>query len=178
MGTFHVEGGFLAAASKPAGDLLALLVATLICVASGTAVVLSLENGATTETQPTAMPVTKGQARVQLQALSSSRPALKHSSALSATDSAQAARIENGDANSMSSGSQPPSAGNDDAGLAPKQSPTSEAVTAVSTNVGRLEQPQLEHDPQKEPRLMVHRRRYHAPRLANRLLVSPILRPW
>ena len=49
MGTFRFEGGFLAPASKPAGNLLALLVATSIGVASGTAVVLSLENGGTTE---------------------------------------------------------------------------------------------------------------------------------
>jgi hypothetical protein len=180
MGTFHLDGGFLAPASKPAGNLLALLVATSIGVASGTAVVLSLKNGGTTETQLAAMPVTKepAYANVQLQAHSSSRPALNHSSAVPVRDSAQATRIANEDASSMSSGSQPPSAGNDQAGLVPKQSPTSGAVTAVSVHVGRQEQAQLEHDPQKQPRLMVHRRTYYAPRLANRLLVSPILRPW
>jgi hypothetical protein len=155
MGSFHLEGGFLAPASKPAGNLLALLVATSIGVASGTAVVLSLEYGGTTETQLTTMPATKEPARdgVQLEARSSSRPALNHLSALPVTDSAQA-------------------------GLVLKQSPISGAVTAVSTNVGRQEQAQSEHDSQKQPRLIVHRRRYYAPRLANRLLVSPILRPW
>ena len=155
MGSFHLEGGFLAPASKPAGNLLALLVATLIGVASGTAVILCLENGGTTETQLTAMPATMEPARagVQLETRSSSRPALNHSSALPVTDSAQA-------------------------GLVLKQSPISSAVTTVSTNVGRQEQAQLERDPQKQPRLIVHRRRYYAPRLANRLLVSPILRPW
>lgn len=180
MGSFHLEGGFLAPASKPAGNLLALLVATSIGVASGTAVVLSLENGGTTETQLIAMPVTKepAHAGVQLEARSSSRPALNHSSDLLVTDSAQATRIANGNASSVSSGSQPPSAGNDQAGLVAKQSPISGAVTAVSTNVGRQEQAQSEHDPQKQPRLIVHRRRYYTPRLANRLLVSPILRPW
>jgi hypothetical protein len=174
MGTFHLEGGFLAPASKPAGNLLAFLVATSIGVASGTAVVLTLENGGTTETQLIAMPVTKepAYASVQLEARSSSRPALNHSTALLVTDSAPATRIANGDAGSISSGSQPPS------GLVPKQSPTSGPATAVSTNVGRQEQVQLEHDPQKQARLMVHRRRYYAPHLATRLLVSPILRPW
>ena len=155
MGSFHLEGGFLAPASKPAGNLLALLVATSIGVASGTAVVLSLENGGTTETQLTAMSATKEPARagVQLEAPSSSRPALNHSSASPVTDSPQADLIL-------------------------RQSPTGGAAPAVSTNVGRQEQAQSEHDPQKQPRLIVHRRRYYAPRLANRLLVSPILRPW
>jgi hypothetical protein len=34
MGTFHLDGGFLAPVSKPAGNLLAFLVAMLIGVAS------------------------------------------------------------------------------------------------------------------------------------------------
>lgn len=169
MGTFHLEGGFLAPASKPAGSLLALLVATLICVTSGTAVVLSLENSGTTEIQLTAMPVTKepAHAGVQLQGQSSSRLTLNYLS-----------RIANEDARSVSSASQPPSAENDQADLGPKQSPTGGAVLGASTNVGREEQAQSGPDPQKQPRLMVHRRRYYAPRLANKLLVSPILRPW
>ena len=155
MGTFHLDGGFLAPASKPAGKLLALLVATLIGVASGTAVILCLENGGTTETQLTAMPATKepAYAGVQREAPSPAPPALNQASALPVTDSAQADLIL-------------------------RQSPTGGAAPAVSTNVGRQEQAQSEHDPQKQPRLMVHRRRYYAPRLANRLLVSPILRPW
>jgi hypothetical protein len=183
MGTFHLEGGFLAPASKPAVNLPALLVATSIGVASGTAVFLSLENGGTTETQLIAMPVTKEatHAGVQLEIRSSSRPALNHSSALLVTDSAQATRIANGDTSSTSSGSRAAPAGpsvDNRAELVPKQSATSGAETAVSTNVDGREQAQLEHDTQKQRRLMVHRRRYYARHLANRLLVSPILRPW
>ena len=155
MGSFHLEGGFLAPASKPAGNLLAFLVAMLIGVASGTAVILCLETGGTTQTQLTGMPVTKepAYAGVQREAPSPAPPALNHSSASPLTDSAQA-------------------------DLVLRQSPIGGAAPAVSTNVGRQEQAQSEHDPQKQPRLMVHRRRYYAPHLANRLLVSPILRPW